>query len=47
MTNLVVTNAARQEKRSEARIHHLDIAVWIMAVSSVVDLFLTLVEKFK
>jgi len=47
MTNLVVTNAARQETRSETRIHHLDIAVWIMAISSVIDLFLTLVEKFK
>lgn len=47
MTNLVVTNAARQETKRETRIHHLDIAVWIMAISSVIDLFLTLVEKFK
>jgi len=47
MTNLAVTSAARQEKRSETRIHHLDIAVWIMAISSVIDLFLTLVEKLK
>jgi hypothetical protein len=47
MTNLAVTSADRQERRRETRIHHLDIAVWIMAVSSVIDLFLTLMEKLK
>ena len=47
MTSPIVTSAVRREKRSETQIHHLDIAVWIMAVSSVIDLFLTLVEKLK
>ena len=46
MTNLAVTSAERQEKRSETRIHHLDVAVWMMAITSAIDLFLTLMEKF-
>ena len=46
MTNLVVTSAEKQETRSETRIHHSDVAVWLMAITSAIDLFLTLLEKF-